>query len=130
LRPSYSDRVFELPVRGRIVPPIHVSPKLLLFGETSDGNAFPERRFLIRRPDGKAIGEIVNSHTPKGVSLKEVTPDMNGAQSTTRVFSVTLTREFEEAKGNQKITLTLDGEKSPVVVQIARVHIASKLVQD
>jgi hypothetical protein len=116
--PSYSDRTAETTVRGIIMPPILASPSVLCFVKEKSKTGFRERRFILRRSDGKPIGRVVNAEVPKGIRLREMPPKVEDEKSSTRVFSANVETEIKGMEENLTIALRIEGENSPVAIRI------------
>jgi hypothetical protein len=108
---SVSQSNIEIPVRGRIVESVTISPRVVYFPQDSS----LQKRVLVRRFDGKELGSLLKFQGPDGLSISEVASD-NGKNS--RLFLLELARKRQAGNFHEKVLFWFSGEKNPISIEI------------
>jgi hypothetical protein len=83
----------EIPVQGRVVPAVVVSPDCVYFGDVSgDPTAVASRDVVLRRADGKGLDRVAKVEAPPGLVVKDVSDAE--AVAVTRRLKLTLDKRL------------------------------------
>ncbi len=117
LRPANGRSSIVVPIEGRVVPLLLVSPTSLYFGDIAPTAGLLRRYVMVRRTDGKVPGSVLKHTAPLPIEIAEVHGKLPSGSRATLCLGMTIdSRKVHRDVPHGELRLWLDGEPEPLVV--------------
>jgi hypothetical protein len=102
-----------IPVRGKIVEPLVISPRVVYFPRNS---VRVQKQIIVRRFDESILGSLTRFEGPEGLSVTEV---QSPESKSSRLLLLDLAPKYRTKGFHGRVFLWFSGEKAPIAVEIA-----------